>query len=253
MLSITGRTSRANYVQNEIAESADRQTSSQSIASQVLQLQENERKRLSRELHDDIGQRLSLVASTVAFLVNQPASDSLKKKLTALRSDLDHLCSDVHTMSHNLHSFQLEHLGLQEALKDLVSRVGQCGKRVVIDVDDLREPSSREVALCFYRVAQEGLNNAVKHSKASTISLIAATVREQTYMVIQDNGVGFEVRAHVDGLGLISMRERLKLIQGSLRYESIIGRGTELWVSAPSDLYTERDALWNEASALNVA
>lgn len=204
-----------------------------SIASQVIQSQEEERKRLSRELHDDIGQRLSLAASTVALLLSQSGEGKLTQRLSTLRNDLDHLCSDIHSMSHNLHSYQLEHLGLKSALSDLGLRMSRPGARIEVDVEDLREPRSKDVSLCLYRVAQEAMNNAAKHSHASLVALIAMSKDNAVYMAIQDCGVGFDATKQGQGLGFISMRERLKLVHGELSYQSVLGRGTEIWVTVP--------------------
>ena len=101
------------------AELSRRQTEVGFLASLLIQSQENERKRLSRELHDDIGQRLSLAASEVALMVSQQSTASIDR-LIYLRDELDRLCTDVHEMSHDLHSYKLQHLGLKSALKGFV-------------------------------------------------------------------------------------------------------------------------------------
>jgi PAS domain S-box-containing protein len=205
------------------------------LASQILQSQENERKRLSRELHDDIGQRLSLATSTVAMMASRysEASAISAEKLDSLQNDLNSLCSDVHSMSHNLHSYKLQYLGLRLALKDLGLRLSQAGVRIEVDIEDLCEPQSEEISLCLYRVAQEALSNALKHSNSSVVVLIAAKLENSFYMTIQDCGIGFDTKACVQGLGLISMKERLKLADGELTYDSVPGRGTEIWASVP--------------------
>jgi signal transduction histidine kinase len=212
-----------------------RESEVKALASQILQSQENERKRLSRELHDDIGQRLSLATSTVAMMASRcsEASAISAEKLANLRNDLNSLCSDVHSMSHNLHSYKLQYLGLRLALKDLGLRLSQAGVRIEVDIEDLCEPQSEEISLCLYRVAQEALSNALKHSNASVVVLTAAKLGNSFYMTIQDCGIGFDTKTCVQGLGLISMKERLKLVDGELTYDSIPGHGTEVWASVP--------------------
>lgn len=214
-----------------------RTTEVEMLASQLIQSQETERKRLARELHDDIGQRLSLVASEVALMASQCSdADAIARgRLSDLRDDLDSLCSDIHNMSHNLHSYKLQHLGLKSALMDLCRKLSHPGFRVHIDVDDMDEPVSKDVSLCLYRVVQEALNNALRHAHTLVVAVTITKIGDMFYMTIQDAGIGFDRDASPQGLGLISMTERLKLVKGELKLQSIIGRGTEIWVSVPDE------------------
>jgi signal transduction histidine kinase len=217
------------------------------LASQLIELQENERKRLSRELHDDIGQRLSLAASEVALLQHQHSRDpaGLGDRLGTLREDLDSLCTDLHSLSHSLHSYKLQHLGLTPALKDLCQRMSLPGFHVNLIADDSANPRSKEVSLCLYRVAQEALNNAHRHAHTSFVTVTLTKLQHNFYMSIQDLGIGFEASANPQGLGLISMKERLKLVDGQLILHSIPGRGTEVSVAIPDaeDTSDHRDNL----------
>jgi len=205
------------------------------LASQLIELQENERKRLSRELHDDIGQRLSLAASEVALLQRQYSEGpaGLADGLGTLREELDSLCTDLHCLSHNLHSYKLQHLGLRPALKDLCLRMSQPDFQIDLVVDDSEYSASTEVSLCLYRIAQEALNNARRHAQTSFVAVTLTKLQHTFYMAIQDSGIGFEPSANPQGLGLISMKERLKLVNGQLILHSIPGRGTEIWVAVP--------------------
>jgi signal transduction histidine kinase len=205
------------------------------LASQLLQSQENERKRISRELHDDIGQRLSLAASEVALLASQQSESTpvFVNRLDALRDELDCLCSDIHEMSHDLHSYKLQHLGLKSALKDLCRKISQPGFRVDLYADDFEEPASKDVALCLYRVAQESLKNALKHAHTSIAAVTLTKLDNTFYMTIQDSGKGFNEGIPSRGLGLLSMNERVKLVHGHFRLHSLQGRGTEIWVEVP--------------------
>jgi PAS domain S-box-containing protein len=214
------------------AELSRRQTEVGFLASLLIQSQENERKRLSRELHDDIGQRLSLAASEVALMVSQQSTASIDR-LTYLRDELDRLCTDVHEMSHDLHSYKLQHLGLKSALKDLCRRLSQPNFRVELYADEFEEPSSKEVSLCLYRVAQESLNNALKHAHTIVVAMTITKLQGMFYLTIQDAGIGFDNSISRHGLGLISMSERIKLVNGDFRLHSVPGRGTELWIAVP--------------------
>jgi signal transduction histidine kinase len=205
------------------------------LASHLIQSQENERKHLSRELHDDIGQRLSLIASEAALMTQRSSMSSPESsaRLETLRDELDSLCSDVHTLSHNLHSYKLQHLGLRSALNALRVQYQQPEFGVDLQVDDFEEPQSKDVSLCLYRVAQEAFANAFKHSRAASAALIVTRLDDRFYMAFQDSGVGFDLRKRPEGLGLISMNERVKLVGGEFRVNSRVGRGTEIWVSIP--------------------
>jgi signal transduction histidine kinase len=218
------------------------------LASQLIELQENERKGLSRELHDDIGQRLSLAASEVALLERQHSGGpaDLADRLGSLREDLDGLCTDIHDLSHNLHSYKLQHLGLKPALKDLCQRMSQPGFHIDLIVDDSEDPRSKEASLCLYRIAQEALTNAQRHAQTSFVAVTLTKLQHTFYMAIQDSGIGFEMSANPQGLGLISMKERLKLVNGQLILHSIPGRGTEIWVAVPDAEVTSdlRDSSW---------
>jgi PAS domain S-box-containing protein len=223
---------------NRERELSQRQTEIGALASLLIQSQECERKRLSRELHDDIGQRLSLAASEVALLASEQSSTfepSWSGRLESLRDELDSLCTDVHEMSHDLHSYKLQHLGLKSALKDLCRRLSQPAFRVDLYADDVDEPTSKDVSLCLYRVAQESLNNALKHAHASNVAITLTKLQNMFYMTIQDSGIGFDSRIHSQGLGFISMSERLKLVKGQFRLHSTIGHGTEIWVQVPDE------------------
>jgi signal transduction histidine kinase len=136
-------------------------------------------------------------------------------------------------MSHNLHSYKLQHLGLKAALKDLCRQLSQPNFRVDLHIDDFKEPISKDVALCLYRVAQEALSNASKHAHTLVVAITITKLQNMFYMTIQDSGVGFDVSRSSQGLGLVSMSERLKLVNGQFRVHSVPGCGTEIWVSVP--------------------
>lgn len=222
--------SEQRKAQNELSR---RKVEIEMLASRLIQSQEAVQNRLSRELHDDIGQRLSLVASEVSLMASTGSTSIAIDRLAAIREELDTLCSDVHCMSHDLHSYKLQHLGLKCALNDLSRRLSQPHFRVDIHVDDTDEPSSKEVSLCLYRVAQEAINNALRHSRTSVVAVTLTKVQNMVYMTIQDSGIGFEKNAVPLGLGLISMTERVKLVDGQLKFNSIPGRGTEIWAAVP--------------------
>ncbi|HEY4008802.1 MAG TPA: ATP-binding protein [Acidobacteriaceae bacterium] len=212
-----------------------RELTVRNLVNRLIQSGEDERKHLSRELHDDIGQRLSLAASAIAVLASEEAADPTVQqgRLSAVGEELDQLCTDIHELSHRLHSSKLEHLGLKVAITDLCQGISRPSFKVTLHADVLREPKSPRTSLCLYRIVQEGLNNALKHSGAQNVAVTMARVQEKFFLSIQDGGVGFEEGTVPWGLGLTSMRERVSLTGGEFRIQSRPGRGTEIWVEVP--------------------
>lgn len=214
------------------------------LTAQLLRSQEDERKRLSRELHDDIGQRLSLVTSQIASLSDdplQPLSDICSAQLKHIHEELDILCTDLHEMSHNLHSYKLQHLGLVPAMKAMCRDFGRPSFHVDLHIDEFADAVAEDIALCLYRVAQEALNNALHHANADKVSVIVTKLGTTYYMSIQDTGSGFDTGLAKNGLGLISMSERVKLLNGEFRIHSMKGRGTEIWASIPESFHSKMD------------
>ena len=215
----------------------------QQLASRLLQTQEEERQRIARELHDDIGQRLSLLMMELDVLSKEmPLERTAEQaRIHNLLGQLDELISDVHAMSHQLHSSKLKHLGLSVALREVCRQLSS-QHRVAINLaaDQPPQTLSEQVSLCFYRVAQEALSNAVKHSHSSRIELKLTNGGPTLCMQISDFGVGFDPEIQSNGLGLAAMQERLRMVGGTLRVDSRPGGGTQLvaeaaiaWPSAP--------------------
>jgi len=201
------------------------------LSRHLINAQEEERKRIARELHDDFSQRLALVAVELELLMRDKKNPNSfdRTTLSNLCSTLDTLTEDIHHMSHSLHSSKLQFLGLKAALKDLCAQVQKSHPiSVELEAEDLTQPVPADVALCFYRVAQEAMNNAAKHSGASRVVLALSNWNGRLKMRIADSGKGFDPMRVSGGLGLESMRERMHLVNGELLVSSNLGGGTEL-------------------------
>lgn len=201
------------------------------LPSRLINAQEEERQRIARELHDDIGQRLSLAIIRLGE-VNRQTPESLSSPHSDFGSivdELDELTSDVHRLSHQLHSSKLQHLGLKSALNELCRQMTQQHKlEVVQEIEDAPDLPS-QAQLCLYRVAQEALNNVVRHSRASKVSIRFSVEHAVARLDIADDGRGFNVSsATASGLGLASMRERLHAINGELSVSALERRGTRI-------------------------
>ena len=204
----------------------------QQLTARLIQAQEDERQRISRELHDDIGQRLSLFTSELdglrneLFVLGMAHASEHVMDLHRMASDL---CTDIHDLSHDLHSSKLQHLGLRAALKDLCEKVSQ-QTQIAVDfrAENLTRTLPPEVALCLFRVAQEALNNALRHGRVKQVSVEITQERETIRLKVTDSGIGFDPTASATGIGLTSMRERLRTINGELIVRSAPCEGTQI-------------------------
>ena len=209
-----------------------------SIGRKLIKAQEQERGRIARELHDDINQRLAILQIDLSHLQERPVQSApdLRSRLENLRLRLSKLSSDVQAMSHRLHSSKLEYLGLVVACKSFCKEVAE---RQNVDIDfqanGLPRTLPEDISLAVFRVLQESLQNAIKHSGSRTFDVHLADVSGELLLRIRDEGVGFDVNAAMDahGLGLISMRERVALVKGTISITSKPGSGTQIEVRVP--------------------
>jgi PAS domain S-box-containing protein len=204
------------------------------LAGRLLRAQEDERRRISLELHDDIGQRMTLMGMELEKLEQElrvESNPALAEQASAMKHRLEDLASSIHDMCRNLHSSKLELLGLRAALKELSHDIHEhSGMCVGVEVDEDANHLPQDVALCFYRVIQEALNNVSKHGKVTAAEVAAKRVGENIRVTIKDSGRGFDLARmrNFRGIGLASMRERLRAIDGTLIIRSRRGGGTEV-------------------------
>jgi signal transduction histidine kinase len=209
------------------------------LTRRVINASEDERRRIARELHDDIGQRLSLAVVQLDLFRSQAVGDAVENRsdLDSSIENLNSLVSDVHDLSHRLHSTQLEHVGLTAAIRDLCRQISNSyGLAIDFQGDAAPGRFTQDVSLCFYRVAQEALNNVVKHSWSKSAQLTLIERPGVLRMQVQDSGVGFKVADAAAGLGFSAMQERLGSIGGRLSVESEPGRGALVIAEAPIPL-----------------
>ena len=208
----------------------------QDLGGRLINAQEAERARIARELHDNIGQRVAML-SIDAELIKQdlPASQ------TELRLQLDSLCrhtaelsGDIRRLSHQLHSAMLDHVGLLAASRDLCKQVGQ-QNGIYIEVLDRDLPASipSNIALTVFRILQESLNNLVKHSGVCQARVEVKATGGMLCLTVSDTGVGFDPATIKPGLGLISMKERVRLLGGRFALRSALNAGTDVMAEVP--------------------
>jgi PAS domain S-box-containing protein len=223
-----GRVVGAATIARDISEQKRVQRALSSVSRRLIHAQEEERARIARELHDDIGQRLALLAVNLG---TPPGTSSTALDTARLHRQASEIASDIQSLSHELHSSQLELLGLARAMKSFCRDFAE-QQHVAVDFDDAtvssRFPSS--VSLSLFRVLQEAVRNGVKHGHAPRFEVCLSEADGFLCLLVKDQGEGFDLGAAKasPGLGLISMEERLKLVDGELSIETQPGQGTSI-------------------------
>ena len=204
----------------------------------LMTLQERERTRLARELHDDIGQKLALIAIDVERL-KQKLSDSgpdAQVLANVVLQAIVALGTDIQRLSHRLHSSKLDYLGLGAAARNFCSELSE-QYRVTVDYvqDDVPDVLPHDVSLNLFRVLQEALFNAVRHSGTTSYQVKLYGTPDDVRLEVIDDGCGFDVESALrgHGLGVVSMRERLALVNGGVVIESDLTRGTRVRARVP--------------------
>jgi signal transduction histidine kinase len=210
------------------------------LAGRLITAREEERARIARDLHDDIGQRVASLSIGLSRAQRHvpDASSVSRQALSALEQQTTQLSADLRHLSHELHPSMLEHLGLLEALRDRCDDFTQdSGVAVRLDVSDTWPDVPDAVALCFYRVAQEALRNIATHAGARQVTVTLDRVDGHLTMQVADDGCGFDPKnatARRTGLGLVSLAERVRMLGGELAITAGAGSGTRLAVTLPA-------------------
>jgi signal transduction histidine kinase len=209
-----------------------------SINRKLIEAQEEERGRIARELHDDFNQRIALLAASLSNLKTAlpPFAVELNRQLDELCNQATALGIDIQAMSHRLHSSKLEYLGLKTAAAGLCREFSeQHAVNIDFDSDEIPKNLPKEVALCLFRVLQEALQNALKHSGSKQFQVTFASSRYGISLMVADSGIGFNPEQAISGrgVGLTNMRERLKLVNGEFEIESKSGMGTVVHARVP--------------------
>ena len=234
----------ADITQRKLAEEA-----LSGVGRRLIEAQEQERARIARELHDDIGQRLALLAIELEQLRQElPTPPEIRSRMGELQKQTSTIATDIQTLSHELHSAKLEYLGVAAAMRGLCKEFGeQQSVEIDFQTHDLPSPLSPEISLCLFRVLQESLHNSAKHSGAGHIEVRLWGTSDEIHLAVSDSGAGFDskVAKQSRGLGLTSMEERLKLVNGTFSVESEPERGTTIHARVPlsSDSKSMRTAV----------
>jgi signal transduction histidine kinase len=212
------------------------ESSFRKLAAKLVAAQEAERSRIARDLHDDLGQQLAVLSlrlETLARDGSQP--EMLKRDVAAAHAALQEIAAGVHALSHQLHPAKLRLLGLVQTLHTLCRDLSaKSGIRIRWRTRGVQPDVGEDVGLCVFRVAQEALRNAVKHSGATTIDVSLVATSSTITLRISDNGAGLDPLASpTAGLGLQTMRERVDLIGGVLSVKGVRPHGTAVRADIP--------------------
>jgi PAS domain S-box-containing protein len=208
------------------------------VNKKLIEGQEQERTRIARELHDDINQRLALLAIKLQRLErNLPRSRTeLRQEIVEASKQVDDLSTDIQTLAHRLHSSRVELLGLSAAVAALCSEVSDRQKvKIEFRSENVPKDLSTERSICLFRVLQEALQNAIKHSGSRNLQVSLTGRTSEIELTVFDSGIGFDPAEAMKGrgLGLTSIRERLNLVNGTLSIESQPRSGTTIHARVP--------------------
>lgn len=197
--------------------------------------EEKERQRLSRELHDGIGQYLVSVKMQLESLLYQDEKD-VKEQLSKIRTDFDKIVDEIRRISNNLMPSVLEAFGIVFAIRNLcVETSDHTGLQISLDFKGDFESLNKTIKTYIFRIAQEALNNIVKHAGAKRVELFLIRQREEVLFKIRDDGKGFNLQEIKSGSGhgMNNMRERVNLLNGSIEIDSQVNAGTQITINIP--------------------
>src|SRR5262249_15697979 len=216
-----------------MAEARHSQQSLRRLSAQLITAQEQERSRIGRELHDDINQRLAMLGIELQQLQDNPSE--LQSRLQELKEELDEISRDVQGLSHELHSSKLEYLGVVAGIESWCKEFAERQRLEIAFRNEVSSVLPLEIGICLVRVLQEAVHNAVKHSGARRVAVQLREELGEIHLIISDSGTGFDTEAasQGQGLGLTSMRERVRLVNGTISIESNSTEGTTIHVRVP--------------------
>jgi PAS domain S-box-containing protein len=225
-----------DFAERERRESLVREQQARAnYTAQLIAGQEAERKRIAAEIHDSLGQNLSLIKNLAQIALRSQNPASSYEHLAAISNLAQQCISEARELSRELHPYQIEHLGLKRSLELLLENIAQASAEMKFQwkFDDVAEILSSESSTNLYRVVQESLNNALKHSRAQNVSVTLERDIHELQIIIRDDGCGFAAGENPPGMGLRNISERVRMLGGRLTITSSPGNGTRLEAVIP--------------------
>jgi len=230
-------------IYQDITERVESEAKLGALRDRLTRVQDDERARIARELHDDLGQRLALLTIQLSELqqASLDVAPSLAEQLETSRRLSEEVCIEATHLSHRLHPSRLAHIGLTNALSRLCEEFARQGSMEVDFHHDEIPDLPSEVTTCLYRVAQEAVRNAEKHSGSRRVRVDLAARSDSIVLCVSDSGLGFAATSVEcsTGLGLVSMAERVRSVGGTLSVQSEVNRGTRIEASIPLPQHTQ--------------
>jgi PAS domain S-box-containing protein len=221
----------------DVAEQRPSEDTPRLLGGRLIAAQEEERKHIARELHDDLNQRVALISIELEQVgQNLPSSTMVAEQVRGIQKKIEEISTDIHRMSYQLHPSKLDHLGLVPALNSFCRELSESrGMPINFRNEGIPTDLPKNIELCIFRVAQEALQNAVKYSGASQVKVVLKKYANGIKLVASDNGGGFDANSakFTKGLGFISMKERLRLVNGKLQITSARSKGTRIEATVP--------------------
>jgi PAS domain S-box-containing protein len=233
LMSESGEPLRMVGVNADITEHKQAEQTLAEMTRKLVQAQEQERARISRELHDDINQRLAMLAVGLSQLGENPSE--MQSRLEELRNETMEISTDLQALSHDLHPSKLEYLGVVAGIRSWCKEFAQRHDMGIDFKTDVSSGLPAEIGICLFRVLQEALHNAIKHSGVKRVEVRLMEQSDQVCLLISDSGKGFDVDSAMQGkgLGLTSMGERVRLVNGTIAIQSKPMGGTTIEVRVP--------------------
>ncbi len=237
VLSVVTDVTMLRRSEREHVAAAERERRSQAaFARRLIESQEAERRRIASELHDSLGQDLLLIKTRLEMAACKPSLDEAAcRQVREVLALATHAVGEVRRISHALRPHQLDHLGLTQALRAMFDEVGRTAAfRIEHRIDPVDGNFSPEADVLWFRIAQEAMNNVVKHAGASAVDVVLENDVHVVRLIIADDGRGFDVAGAVsDGLGLRNIAERVCMLGGDLRIDSAPGTGCRIEIAVP--------------------
>jgi signal transduction histidine kinase len=229
----SGEPSRMLGVNIDVTERKRAEEALSDMTRKLIEAQEQERARIARELHDDIAQRLALLIVELGQIKQNPSE--INVRLKKICEETSEIAMDVQSLSHELHTSKLDVLGVALGLR---SWCREFGARQGIHIDfknDVATALPNDIGFCLLRVLQEALHNVVKHSGAKRIAVQLTQHSDEVHLTVSDAGKGFDIdiATQGSGLGLTSMQERVRLVNGTITIQSKPMEGTAIHVHVP--------------------
>ena len=232
----------SSYLTRREAEEGLRETHAQlqALSRRLMYLQEQERRQLAHDLHDEVGQALTALKMNLQTMQRVADTSLVQNSLYDSFSILNTLLARVRDLSLDLRPSLLDHLGLVPAIRWYAIRQAErAGLQAQIDADALPQDLPSDMAVVCFRIVQEAVTNVLRHAKATQLDVVLRTTDSGFDLAVKDNGVGFRVSeslTEVDGrwaIGLVGMRERARALEGDIKIHSVPGRGTEVFAHIP--------------------